>query len=85
MDLLRLAVRALFVFAFLLVMLRLAGKRTIRQASPFDFVFALILGDLIDNAVWAEVPISEFVTAAATLIGVKLAMDFRALHPRLDQ
>lgn len=85
LDLLRLAVRALFAFAFLLMLLRLSGKRTIRHGSPFDFVLALVLGDLIDNALWAEVSLAQFVAAAMTLVAVKALLDLRARHPRTSQ
>jgi len=67
MDLLRIAVRAVAAFGFLLALLRLAGKRTVAQGTPFDFVLALILGDLVDDLLWAEVPASQFVVAAGTL------------------
>ena len=67
MDSLRIAVRSLAAFVFLLGLLRLAGKRAIAQGTPFDFVLALILGDLVDDLLWAEVPASQFVVAAGAL------------------
>jgi uncharacterized membrane protein YcaP (DUF421 family) len=74
MDPLRLIVRCLGTYVLLLLLLRLAGKRTIQQGMPFDFVFALILGDLIDDAVWAEVPFAQFLVASVTLMLTKLLM-----------
>lgn len=74
MDLLGLAIRAAATFVFLLVLLRLAGKRTIGQVSPFDFVIALVLGDLVDDAVLAEVPMAQFVTAAGVLVAASVAL-----------
>jgi len=35
-------------------------------------VLALILGDMIDDAVWSEVPFAQFVVAASTLVLLKL-------------
>jgi uncharacterized membrane protein YcaP (DUF421 family) len=67
MDPSRIAVRAVAAFVFLLILLRLAGKRAVAQGTPFDFVLALILGDLVDDLLWAEVPASQFVVAAGTL------------------
>jgi len=46
----------LFAYVFLLAILRASGKRTIAQGTTLDFVVALVLGDLIDDALWAEVP-----------------------------
>ena len=77
MDPLRLVIRAIATYLFLLVLLRLSGKRTIKQGRPFDFVLALVLGDLIDDAVWAEVPFAEFAVASTTLVLTKLLMTWK--------
>lgn len=45
-----LVTRACFVYAFLLVGLRLGGKRQISQLAPFDFVLLLILSNAVQNA-----------------------------------
>jgi uncharacterized membrane protein YcaP (DUF421 family) len=76
MDLLRLAVRSAFAFLVLLVLVRASGKRTVKQGSPFDFTVALILGDMFDDAVWAEVAMSQFVVAGGVLMTVHILMDF---------
>lgn len=67
MDLGHIALRCLISYVFLLLMLRLRGKRAVAQASAFDFVLALIVGDLVDDAVWADVPVTQFLTGVATL------------------
>jgi uncharacterized membrane protein YcaP (DUF421 family) len=74
MDPLRLAARCLFAYVFLLVLLRLARKASIRQASTCDFVLILVLGDLIDDAIWADVPLVQFAVATATLVLCKLGL-----------
>jgi uncharacterized membrane protein YcaP (DUF421 family) len=72
MDLGSIAVRALCTYLFLVLLLRLSGKRVIKEGASFDFVLALILGDMIDDAVWSEVPFAQFVVAASTLVLLKL-------------
>jgi uncharacterized membrane protein YcaP (DUF421 family) len=74
MDPLRIATRALFAYVVLLVLVRWAGKGTVKHASVLDFTVALIVGDLIDDAVWAEVPAGEFVAAAGSLFTIHIAM-----------
>jgi uncharacterized membrane protein YcaP (DUF421 family) len=74
MDPFRIAIRSLTAFIFLLVLLRLSGKRTIYQGSPFDFVLALVLGDMIDDVLWQEVPIVQFMVGTATLAVTKLTL-----------
>jgi uncharacterized membrane protein YcaP (DUF421 family) len=75
MDPLRIVVRVVFVYAVLLVLMRLGGKRLVRHASPFDFTLALIIGDMIDDMVWAEVNGSVFVVATGVLMLLHTALD----------
>ena len=63
----------MLAYVFLLALLRLSGKHELNRAPPFDFILVLILGDLIDDALWAEVPFAQFVVAAATLVLARLA------------
>ena len=67
MDPLRIAARAIFVYAIALALIRASGKRSIKQADVRSFVVAVVLGDLFDDALWAEVPMAEFVVAAGVL------------------
>ena len=75
MDPLRIVVRVVFAYVVLLVLVRVSGKRTVKQGSPFDFTVALILGDLVDDVLWAEVNASLFVIAAGMLMFVHTAFD----------
>jgi uncharacterized membrane protein YcaP (DUF421 family) len=68
MELYKILLRVVFAYIFILILLRLSGKREVAQATGFDFVLALILGDLFDDLFWAEVPASQFVVAAGTLV-----------------
>jgi uncharacterized membrane protein YcaP (DUF421 family) len=68
MELSKILLRVVFAYIFILILLRLSGKREVAQATGFDFVLALILGDLFDDLFWAEVPASQFVVAAGTLV-----------------
>jgi uncharacterized membrane protein YcaP (DUF421 family) len=42
--------RAVFVYLFLLVLLRLTAKRQVGQLAPFDLVLLLILSNAVQNA-----------------------------------
>jgi uncharacterized membrane protein YcaP (DUF421 family) len=78
MDLHRIAIRAFFIYLVLLSLIRLSGKRTVSEGTPFSFVLALILGDTIEDGLWAEVPMAQFVTAAGTLATVHLLVSWAA-------
>jgi uncharacterized membrane protein YcaP (DUF421 family) len=44
-------IRTVIVYAFLLVGLRLAGKRELSQLNPFDLVVLLLLSNTVQNAI----------------------------------
>ncbi len=46
-----LVLRAVVVYGFLLIMLRLTGKRQVGQLAPFDLVLLLILSNAVQNAI----------------------------------
>ena len=68
MEPLRIAVRVVFVYFFALALVRVSGKREIRHADMASFTLAVILGDLFDDAIWADVPMAEFVVASGMLV-----------------
>src|SRR5438067_9755033 len=47
-------IRTLIVYAFLLIGLRLAGKRELTQLNPFDLVVLLLLSNTVQNAIIGE-------------------------------
>jgi uncharacterized membrane protein YcaP (DUF421 family) len=67
-DLLRIAARVLFAYATILVLLRVAGKRSVKQGDMTSFVVALIVGDMFDDVFWGEAEAAQFVIGAGTLI-----------------
>ncbi len=75
MDLLRILARVLFAYVMLLIMMRTGGKRLVRHASPLDFALSVILGDMIDDMLWAEVDASVFVVGAGVLVMIHLTLD----------
>ncbi len=68
MELYKIAVRALFAYVVLLALMRASGKRVVSEASARDFVVALIIGDLIDDLLWAEVGAAQFTAATGGVI-----------------
>ena len=76
MDLHRIAIRALFVYVILFGLIRFSGKRTLAQATPFDFVLTLILGEMIDDALWSKVPLAKFVVGVGALTGTHFLMSW---------
>ena len=46
-------------YVALLILVRVTGKQSIRHGTTFQFVIALVIGDMVDNAIWAEVSLPE--------------------------
>jgi uncharacterized membrane protein YcaP (DUF421 family) len=46
-----LLLRATIIYLFLIVLLRLSGKRQIGQLAPFDLVLLLVLSNTVQNAI----------------------------------
>lgn len=65
-------VRPILVYAFLLVVLRLAGKRELVQFTTFDFVLLLLLSNAVQNAIIGE---DNSVTGGLIGAGVLLAVN----------
>ena len=82
MDPGRIAVRAVVAFVYLLVVTRASGKRAIAQATPFDFIVSLIIGDVIDDALWAEVSLARFGAAAGAIVACDVAVKLVAMRSR---
>ena len=57
--------RAAAVYFFLLIVFRIAGKRTLAQITPFDFVLLLVIGEATQGALVGQ---DESLTAAAIII-----------------
>jgi uncharacterized membrane protein YcaP (DUF421 family) len=67
------ALRALVVYALMLAVIRLLGKRTVGNFSAFDLLVALMLGELVDEVIYGDVGMAQGVVAILTLAAVEYA------------
>jgi uncharacterized membrane protein YcaP (DUF421 family) len=74
MELWRIVVRALLVYVFALAIIRIAGKRTVGQTDLSSFVVVLVIGDMFDDMLWAEVPAAQFVVGVGALVLTHVAV-----------
>ena len=79
--------RPIFVYAFLVISLRLSGKRELVQLNPFDLVVLLTLSNTVQNAIIGEDnSVTGGVIGAISLLVVNyLVVRFLYDHKRLDQ
>ena len=79
--------RPLFVYAFLVVGLRLAGKRELAQLNPFDLVVLLTLSNTVQNAIIGDDnSVTGGILGATTLLAVNyFVVRFLYGHERLER
>lgn len=66
-----LVIRAVVVYVFLVILLRISGKRQVGQLSPFDLVLLLVLSNAVQNAINAgDNTITGGIISASTLVGL---------------
>ncbi len=84
-ELLSIALRALVVYAYLLVLVRLLGKREIGAFSAFDFVVALILGELADEVIFGNITLAKGAVASGTAAGLHYLNSLITYRSRLSR
>lgn len=78
-----LVLRAAVVYGFLLLMLRLTGKRQVGQLAPFDLVLLLILSNAVQNSMNAgDNSLVGGLASAATLIALNYATGLATFRSR---
>src|ERR1700683_2752787 len=78
--------RPVIVYVFLIVGLRLAGKRELAQLNPFDLVVLLTISNTVQNAIIGDDnSVTGGIIGAATLLLVNyLFVRFLYSHPKAD-
>ncbi len=79
--------RAVVVYFFLVIGLRLAGKRELAQLNPFDLVVLLTLSNTVQNAIIGEDnSVTGGLIGASALLGINyLVVRFLYGHRKLEQ
>jgi len=78
-----LIVRAGAVYVFLLLLLRLTGKRQVGQLSPFDLVLLLVLSNAVQNSMNAgDNSLVGGLISAATLVALNYGVGYLAFRSK---
>jgi uncharacterized membrane protein YcaP (DUF421 family) len=79
--------RGAAIYFFLLVLFRLAGKRTLSDVTTFDFVLLLIVGEATQQALLGEdFSLTNAFLVILTLIGLDIAISlWQQRWPRLGK
>ena len=79
--------RPIIVYVFLIIGLRLSGKRELAQLNPFDLIVLLTLSNTVQNAIIGDDnSVTGGLLGAATLLGVNaLVVRFLYRHEQLER
>src|SRR5690554_1584799 len=79
--------RAVAIYAALLVVLRIGGKRTLGQTTTFDFVMLLIIAETTQQALLGDdFSVTNALLLIATIVGLDIAFSLmKRRSPKLDR
>lgn len=69
--------RAIIIYSVLLVMVRVSGRRTVGQFTPFDLLVVMLLSEAVSNSLNAgDQSVIAGLISAATLIALNVTVSF---------
>ncbi len=81
----QMALRGVFVFAFTLLMIRISGRRSLGQHSPFDACITVLLGAILARGVVGASPFWSTIATGGALVLLHRAIAMLSSRlPRFD-
>src|SRR5215467_13616518 len=78
-----LILRSVVVYGFLLVLLRLTGKRQVGQLAPFDLVLLLVLSNAVQNSMnGGDNSLVGGLVSAATLVALNVGIGYATFRSK---
>lgn len=76
-------VRAAMVFCVLLLMVRVSGRRTVGQFTPFDLLVVMLLSEAVSNSLTGgDDSLGGGLILAATLVALNMGASFLTSHSK---
>ena len=82
LDALQMGMRSLAVFVLALVLVRISGRRSFGQRSPFDYVVSILLGAILSRAVVGASPIVPTAVASLVIVVLHRVLAWLCVHSR---
>lgn len=70
------AARALLVYAALIIILRLAKKRSLGRATPLDVILVITIGSVASRGITGNAPLGNSLVAVVTLVALHWLLSF---------
>jgi uncharacterized membrane protein YcaP (DUF421 family) len=75
--------RAVIVFSVLLVMVRVSGRRTVGQFTPFDLLVVMLLSEAVSNSLTGgDDSVGGGLIVAATLVALNMSAAYLSSHSK---
>jgi uncharacterized membrane protein YcaP (DUF421 family) len=86
LDTLQMTARAIVAFVAMLVLIRISGRRSFGQRSPFDSVVAVLLGATLSRAIVGASEVLPTSVACLALVLLHRALGWSCVHiPRFER
>ncbi|REE19151.1 hypothetical protein B0G71_2225 [Paraburkholderia sp. BL27I4N3] len=82
LDPLQMAMRSIVVFLIALVLIRISGRRSFGQRSPFDSVVVILLGAMLSRAIVGASPFIATVVASFAIVVCHRALAWVCMRSR---
>jgi uncharacterized membrane protein YcaP (DUF421 family) len=80
------AARAVAIYVFVLIVVRLQGKRTIGNFTAFDLIVAFIISEVVDEPIYGDVPMLQGLVAIGVVAALHYANSALGFHfPSFDE
>lgn len=78
--------RAIVIYVFVLIVVRLLGKRTVGNFTAFDLIVAFIISEVVDEPIYGDVPMVQAFVAIGVVAALHYANSFLGFHfPSFDE
>lgn len=73
-------IRAVIVYLYVFILIKILGQRSMGTINPLDFLFGVVIGDIVGEPLSSgELPLAGPLSAAALIAGIHYALNIIAL------